>query len=242
MEMERALANLAALAANPYPGRGIVIGRDEKGDQVQVYWIMGRSENSRNRVFVEGEQGGVHTSPADPAKVKDPSLIIYDAMLEGYGWCVVSNGHQTKAVIHRAMMEAGPQVFVATMRQYMYEPDAPNFTPRISAICARGRRGGALSLIRRSLFDDTCQRQFFEYEELPMGYGYCLTTYSGDGNPLPPFQGEPYLLPLPGHITMIAGAIWEALNSENRIALAVKLIPEDGGPSQVKIINRFVAA
>lgn len=243
--LDNATRNLALLRQNPYPGRGIVIGMDSSaGHLVQVYWIMGRSENSRNRVFVfvDDVSGAVRTAPADPAKVKDPSLIIYDAMLEGYGWKVATNGHQTESVIRAAMMSADDMVFERTMNGWGYEPDAPNFTPRISAAFRSGQDGARMAIIRRVPWGDGIERCYFEYSALLAGFGYCLTTYSWDGDPLPSFRGEPYLLPLAGcEPAAVAQAVWDALNAENRIAIAVKFIPRWGGPSRVAIVNRFTA-
>ena len=231
-------ANLFKLSGNPYPGRGIVVGLDETGEYlVQVYWIMGRSPNSQNRVF--GREGDrLFTEAADPREVKDPSLIIYNAMREyrdsmGLSLAIVSNGHQTDAVAKEGMI---------ALHKYVYEPDAPNFTPRITG-CSFWRRSGGisgaeLSVLRKSPWDDYCDRCSYEYDELHLGYGYCITTYSGDGNPLPSFQGEPYLLPLVGGCNFIRETFWTTLNAQNRVAVAVKFIPKHG-ISQTFVINKY---
>jgi len=230
--------NEVRLVGNPYPGRGIVVGLDETGQfLVQVYWIMGRSENSRNRVFGKDDTGRVFTEAADPSKVKDPSLIIYNAMREAmprYCW-VVSNGHQTDPLV-----DSG-ESFALTMCRWSYEPDAPNFTPRISAASLWGPKdipNVLISILRKSLWSDACDRHFYEINDLGKGFGYCIHTYRGDGDPLPAFQGEPYLLTLVGDIEGVANDYWEMLNPENRVSLAVKFIPKSG-LSKVVIRNKY---
>ncbi len=229
-------ANLAALAKNPYPGRGIVVGLDETGENlVQVYWIMGRSENSRNRVF--GSKGGcLFTEAADPSKVKDPSLIIYNAMRETRSCAVVSNGAQTDAIAKNGML---------SLRGYTYEPDAPNFTPRITACSFRDSEVGGknvwrtvMSVLRKSPWSEACDRHQYEFNDFGRGFGHCIHTYSGDGNPLPAFQGEPYLVPLVGGAEAIAQTYLAALNEENRVSLAVKFVWRSA-PSYIGIINKY---
>jgi hypothetical protein len=231
-------ANLAALAANPYPGRGIVLGLTPDGrNLVQVYWIMGRSENSRNRVFFE-EGGAIKTRAHDPSKVKDPSLIIY-ATSRVHGGChVVTNGDQTDTV-WQALQVGG--TFEGALRTRTFEPDAPNFTPRISGLTSVGAGGAAyrLSILKPAAGGAGCVRQFFEYEQATPGLGHCLHTYQGDGNPLPAFAGEPYPVPLAGDLEGIARTFWGALNAENRISLWVKLIGVAGGAVQTKIVNKL---
>jgi hypothetical protein len=241
-QRQLAEVNFAALAANPYPGRGIVVGLDETGEQlVQVYWIMGRSENSRNRIF-RSEGGRLFTEAADPSKVKDPSLIIYNAMREtelgGITYAVVSNGKQTDAV---ADGYAEDQTMHASLRRFSYEPDEPNFTPRITASCRWEHDNPIIkiSLLRMSLFNGDCSRHLFEINGVGKGFGHCITTYSGDGKPLPAFQGEPYVLPLCGDAETMAHTFWDAaLDADNRVAIAVKLIPKNG-PSMTHIINKL---
>ncbi|MEI6480571.1 MAG: IMP cyclohydrolase [bacterium] len=230
-------ANLSVLSQNPYPGRGIVIGKDRTGKyMIQIYWIMGRSENSRNRVLSLGENGRVFTEAADPTKVKDSSLIIYNAMLENHGEYVVSNGHQTDAIARR------DKSLSDTLATFRYEPDAPNFTPRISGACFSAQYTGVnvwLSMLKKSPLDTSCIRLEYLRENLLQGVGYCLTTYSGDGNPLPSFDGEPHVLALDGGIDSVADSYWEALNSENRIGLAVKFIDLVTGISETVIRNKY---
>ena len=230
--------NLEALRKNPYPGRGLIIGLDETGRSlVQVYWIMGRSANSRNRVF-ESDGGRLWTTAADPSKVKDPSLIIYNAMRELAGLYIVTNGDQTDTIA-QACLAGGD--FRQALNTRVYEPDAPNFTPRISAICSL-REGGPfaeLSVLKKSAFGDGCDRHLFRIEAFGAGLGHCVTTYMGDGDPLPAFAGEPYLLPLRGDIESVARTIWEALNEENRVSLAVKFIDAGDGRSSIHVVNKY---
>lgn len=236
-------ANLFTLGGNSYPGRGIVVGLDETGNNlVQVYWIMGRSENSRNRIF-STEGGRLFTEAAHPSKVKDPSLIIYNAMFEvadqqGETISVVSNGHQTDDVAEGFLRG---QSFYEVMRDWSYEPDKPNFTPRITATSSWLGDNETLveiALLRKSPWSDACDRHLYEINDIDESFGYCLTTYSGDGDPLPSFHGEPYLLSLRGDADQIAGTFWEVLNAENRVSLAVKFIPKIGA-SRITIINKY---
>jgi IMP cyclohydrolase len=236
-----ALKNLEALRANPYPGRGIVIGMDEKGENlIQVYWIMGRSANSRNRVFAKNDSGRVFTEAADPTKVKDPSLIIYNAMREDRNkiYYVVSNGDQTDTVMDKYATDR--RSLGTTLLRRQYEPDAPNFTPRITALLDRGCCCIAqVSILRKSRSDDSCERITFEYESFAPGFGFCVTTYLGDGDPLPSFRGEPYPVPLAGDAEEITRTYWDALDPENRVSLAVKTIHIKTGVSSVCLQNKY---
>lgn len=232
--------NLLALATNPYPGRGIVAGIDRTGGyMVQVYWIMGRSPNSRNRVFDADDNGRLFTEAADPSKVDDPSLIIYNAMREMGLNYVVSNGDQTDTVISSLV----PSMFSLdlALRGREYEPDKPNFTPRITAISSivkKVRVALFMSVLRKSPFGKGCDRFTYELTPAP-GFGYCITTYSGDGDPLPSFSGDPVLMPLVGGIEEIANDYWRVLNEENRVSLAVKSIQISSGNSSIHIINKY---
>ncbi|MEK7509831.1 MAG: IMP cyclohydrolase [Patescibacteria group bacterium] len=232
-----AMNNAIRLAANPYPGRGFVIGRTEDGTHVvQVYWLMGRSENSRSRRLVH-DGNVVRTEAVDPSKVTDPSLVIYNAMRTGLFEHVVSNGNQTDTICDGN----DPQSFVWAMRKHTFEPDAPHYTPRISGICHTVNRpnpSAEISVISRS-HDGSCQRTLYFYEQLPVGFGYCVHTYAGDGNPLPSFLEAPYVLPLQDDIEMVSQSYWEKLNAENRVALVTKFINVTTGESKVHIINRF---
>jgi len=238
-----AQANFLALSQNPYPGRGIVAGLDETGQYlVQVYWIMGRSENSRNRVFKTDETGRLFTEAADPAKVKDPSLIIYNAMRERGDWYntfhfVVSNGDQTDTVTD----SVGPLYLSQVLAGRKYEPDEPNFTQRITAVHLlwKERPQLQMSILRRSMIGPACDRMQFTYDYVHPGFGYCITTYAGDGHPLPPFRGDPLVMPLTGDMEDIAQTYWYALNEANRVSLAVKWIEIGNGRSDIYIINKF---
>ncbi len=235
--------NLRALRTNPYPGRGLVIGMDKSGRNfIQAYWIMGRSENSRNRIFTKDKEGSLRTAPADPAKMKDPSLIIYRAMAEQNDIHVVSNGDQTETVL---TMEREGSTFYEAMLSRQYEPDNPNWTSRITAVCYSHPSAltvGEISLLRRSEFSSECDRNFYSFGRLGPGLGHCVTTYSEDGDPLPAFHGEPYLLPFNSlGIEATAEELWEALNEENRVSLAVKFIGVMGGESRIHIINKYSA-
>jgi IMP cyclohydrolase len=233
--------NFLALSLNPYPGRGIVAGLSETGEyMVQVYWIMGRSENSRNRVFkVEDETGRLYTEAADPSKVKDPSLIIYNAMREEVPFYVVSNGDQTDTVV-AGLYEGGAFYLNEVLHNRQYEPDGPNFTQRITAVSQLTRVGQrtCMSILRKSEFGGRCDHITYELHPGP-GFGYCITTYSGDGNPLPSFRGDPLLMPLMGGPENIAQAYWDALNEDNRVSLAVKWIDISNGGSDILIINKY---
>jgi hypothetical protein len=236
--LNEATHNFESLRENSYPGRGIVVGMDETGRLlVQVYWIMGRSANSRNRIL-ESEWGELRTAAADPAKIKDPSLIIYNAMRELKDLYLVSNGDQTDTIYQGLL--AGVS-FSQALNTRQYEPDAPNYTPRISAISSlrEGVPVAELSILKRSPFGESCDRQTFRYELFAPGYGRCITTYDGDGDPLPSFSGEPRLMPLAGEGEEIAQMYWDALDLENRVALAVKTIDIATGTSDILIINQY---
>ena len=230
--------NLAALRANPYPGRGICVGLDENGAHIlQVYWIMGRSVNSRNRVFV-AEGGSLRTAAADPSQLKDPTNVIYNAMRELKQVYVVTNGNHTDT-IYDAIAAGG--TFVEALNTRTYEPDAPNSTARISCVCdlRSGQAVTELSVVKKSACSDAPERQFFQYEALPRGAGYTITTYTGDGDPLPRFEGEPYLLPLVGGPQKVLETIWGALNAENRVSIALKSIEAATGKSRISVINAY---
>ena len=232
--VELARRNLFDLTSNPYRGRIIVLGMDSTGKyMIQLYAIMGRSENSRNRVLREAD-GRVFTEAADPSKMTDPSLIIYNAMGEYRSAFVVSNGQQTDEVLNAFVTDGDLR---EGLMDYKYEPDRPNFTPRITGVSYRvGRPFFELSILRKSQWDDSCERHTYSYETIGDGFGYCVSTYSGDGNPLPSFTGEPFLVPLSGDIDSVAQTYWRLLNQENRVALVVKFIPLNGAKSFTRIL------
>ena len=187
------------LENNPYPGRGIVVGRD-----CVYYWIMGRSTNSRNRVFVATEDG-IRTEAHDPALLDDPSLIIYHPVRTKGDALVVTNGDQTDTIVEEGSFRAG-------CMKREFEPDAPNFTPRISAII---NADGSFEIsILKHQPSGRCLREFFAYEGCDEGMGYFISTYQGDGNPLPTFAGEPIPVTMPE-----PDAVWAALNADNKVSL-----------------------
>jgi IMP cyclohydrolase len=245
--------NLEMLRENPYPGRGIVIGVSEDKNLIQVYWIMGRKEKSRNRVFEKDETGRLWTAPADPSKVdeadKDSSLIFYTAIDEVLRLNAVSNGAQTDSIIggYRKTLAHADEAFHRALFGYKYEPDFPNYTPRISAmffltidpevkatICH-----AEMSIIKKSPWNDDVGRSFFTLSKFTRGIGFCLTTYEGDGDPLPAFEGFPYPLPLEGGMETILKTFWEVLNEENRVSIAVKSIDIQTGAFKIEIINKY---
>ncbi len=230
------------LLRNPYPGRGLVLGRSADGAAwLQLYWIMGRSANSRNRLFL-AEGSTLRTAPADPSLVKDPSLIIYEAMLELPGLYLVSNGDQTRT-LHRALAQG--ETFEAALATREREPDAPNYTPRISAMLdlLSDEPALALNIIKANPDDPALSHHTtFRPAPPPPGFGLGLTTYEGDGDPLPSFRGEPLWLPLDGDEESLLDRYWQALDADNRVALALKRIPADGGPGRVRLRNRFKAS
>jgi IMP cyclohydrolase len=236
-----------SIASNRYPGRGLVIGRNTSGSQTSgapgqgdwtlVYWIMGRSEHSRNRQFAA--QGGVLRTQAFDAKlVVDPSLIIYEAMLELPGIQLVSNGDQTRTISDA--LSRG-ESFEAALAGRAHEPDAPHYTPRISGML--DLRGGSarlsLSILRANPYDPMLtDRTLFQLAAPPPGIARALTTYAGDGNPLPSFSGEPLVLPLEGRGSDVLEAYWRALDADNRISLAVKTLAPDGSCRELLVKNR----
>ena len=189
---------LEFLRNNPYPGRGIAVGKDRV-----YYFIMGRSENSRNRIFVETADG-IRTQAHDPAKMKDPSLIIYHPVRTMGTDLVVTNGDQTDTIVEKGD-------FRAALMTREYEPDGPNFTPRISAVC---HADGSFELSILKHRDGRCLREFFCYEGCGEGKGYFLSTYEGPGDPLPSFSGEPMEIDMPA-----PEAVWDALNADNKVSL-----------------------
>ena len=222
------------ISENAYPGRGIVLGRNHENSWILVYWIMGRSSNSRNRIFTH-ENGILRTEAADLSIVEDPSLIIYNAMRDLGDCVVVSNGKHTDTICKG--LENGKS-FYTSLQNEKHEPDAPNYTPRISGIIQRKEGSMALSIISKSDFsDEQSVHRFYRYTDIAPGYGYCLTTYMGDGNPLPSFKGDPLMLPLQGNAEKIANFYWQELNQDNRISLAVRELTHTG-EDRLKIINR----
>ena len=204
----------ALLRGNPYPGRGIVLGMTPDGkSSVAVYFIMGRSANSRNRVFAE-EPDGIRTQAADPARMEDPSLIIYHPVRQMGRGLIVTNGDQTDTILE--FLKQGLPMEQA-LRTREFEPDGPNWTPRISGLLGR---------------------QTFEYPGQP-GTGHFLHTYAGDGDPLPSFAGEPEQVAVEGDIDSLASAVWDALDEANRISLFVRFTDLETRDFQQRIVNKY---
>ena len=225
------------LRQNAYPGRGLVIGRSSV-DQgwVMLYWLMGRSAQSRNRRFV-AEGGTLWTAPVDPQLVTDPSLIIYEAMLELPGIYLVSNGAQTRTM-YETLSTHG--TFESAMAPWEREPDAPHYTPRISAMLMPAQPQVTLSILKANPVDPAFTDRYIYRPAMPAaGLGVGLTTYSGDGNPLPSFTGDPLLLPCAGSPEELLNMYWEALDATNRVALALKYIPVQGGVGTILVRNRY---
>jgi len=226
------------LVENPYPGRGLVIGRSEDDTWVIVYWIMGRSANSRNRRFV-AEGGSLKTEPVDPKLVKDPSLIIYEAMLDLKSVYLVSNGDQTRTM-YETLRKGGTIEEALTTRER--EPDSPNFTPRINGVLTFDGSPARvmLAILKANPVDPAFTDRYYYYPSMPqVGLSVGLTTYSADGDPLPAFSGDPLLLPCRGNGEGVLESYWNALNAENRVSMAVKEITKQGTQSRILIKNRF---
>ena len=227
------------LAANSYPGRGIVVGKSEDGkNAVIAYFIMGRSENSRNRVFTE-KDGNVFTEPHDYSKVQDPSLIIYSAIKAIENKLIVTNGDQTDTIYD---FIAKGEDMRAALRTREFEPDAPNLTPRISAVLNFANKDFTydMSILKSADPEGTaCNRYFYEYSSIA-GLGHFIHTYVTDGNPIPTFQGEPERVKIPNCIDCSAEKIWESLNENNKISLYVRYIDLETGKAVSKMINKNV--
>ena len=208
---------------NSYPGRGLVMGRTDEGDWVTIYWIMGRSPNSRNRRFV-ADGSSLRTEPIDTSQIENPELIIYEAMLELPGIYLASNGNQTRT-LYDALQAS--DTFDDALLTREREPDAPNYTPRISGMIRPGHATNPLtmSILKANMADPALTDRFtFRPAPPPAGYGYCLTTYMGDGSPLPSFAGDPLLLPCAGSAEAILQTYADGLDADNLVALAVKVI------------------
>ena len=222
------------LASNTYPGRGIVLGMTADGKQsVAAYFIMGRSVNSRNRVFVE-EPDGIRTEAYDPSKLEDPSLIIYHPVREVGRGLIVTNGDQTDTILE--FLERGLPMEQA-LRTREFEPDGPNWTPRISGLLSPDGSYKLSILKSADAEGSACARQTFEYPALP-GLGHFLHTYVCDGNPIPTFQGEPERVAITGTLDAFAEMIWNNLNEANKISLYVRFTDLATGAYQEKLYNK----
>ena len=225
------------LADNTYPGRGIVIGRTPDGTKAMTaYFIMGRSENSRNRIFTE-KNGEVFTEPFDAAKVQDPSLIIYAAIRSLDNQLIVTNGDQTDTVYDG--LKAG-KTFSEALESRCFEPDAPNFTPRISGMLtfADGGFTYQMSILKSADAEGSdCNRYTFSYAP-KNGLGHFLHTYVCDGNPIPTFQGEPERIAVCNDIDEETNRLWNALNKDNKISLYVRYVDLKSGKAENRLINK----
>ena len=226
------------LKSNSYPGRGIILGKSEDGTKaVAAYSIMGRSENSRNRVFVEEGQG-IRTQAFDPSKLTDPSLIIYAPVRVLGNKTIVTNGDQTDT-IYEGMDKQ--MTFEQSLRSREFEPDGPNYTPRISGIMhlENGTYNYAMSILKSNNGNpDACNRYTFAYENPVAGEGHFIHTYMHDGNPLPSFEGEPKLISVPNRIEEFTDLLWNSLNEENKVSLFVRYIDIATGDIETKIVNK----
>ena len=226
------------LRKNPYPGRGIVIGRSEDGKYaVTAYFIMGRSENSRNRIFAE-EGDGLRTQAFDETKVVDPSLIIYAPVRVIGDTTIVTNGDQTDTIYEG--LENG-MTFEQSLRSRTFEPDGPNFTPRISGAMkiSDGEFSYEMSILKSdSGREESCVRSSFYYQQPIAGEGRFIHTYMGDGNPLPSFEGEPERVGIEGDIDTFTRTIWDSLNEDNKVSLFVRFISIEDGSFSTRIMNK----
>jgi len=225
------------LGSSRYPGRGIILGRSPDGRHAVIaYFIMGRSENSRNRIFVPTPDG-IRTQAYDPSKMQDPSLIIYAPVRRFGSSTIVTNGDQTDTI--REGLAAGKS-FADALRTRKFEPDEPNYTPRISGIVT-DYGGYTLSILKSADGDPACcRRYFYEYGTPIAGQGHFIHTYMGDGNPLPSFEGEPEQVALPdADAKALADLIWNSLDEENKISLFVRYIDLSDGTDVTHIINKY---
>ena len=243
------------IASTSYPGRGIVIGKSADGSKAVIaYFIMGRSENSRNRVFAETEDG-IKTQAFDPSKLVDPSLIIYSPVRVLGNKTIVTNGDQTDTVYD--LMNEG-QTFEQSLTTREFEPDGPNYTPRISGIveCENGKMNYAMSILKSNNGNpdacnrytilksadgnpDCCERYTFTYDKPINGLGRFIHTYMSDGNPLPSFEGEPTLVEIGNDdIDTFAEKIWNSLNEDNKVSLFVRYIDIASNKAESRIINK----
>ena len=226
------------LANNTYPGRGIVIGKSADGKNAMIaYFIMGRSENSRNRIF-EKQPGGIIIYPFDESKVADPSLIIYSPVRTIGNNLIVTNGDQTDTVYD--FVKDG-KTFEQALRTRCFEPDAPNFTPRISAMLtfADGDFTYKMSILKKNVGNQECDRFTFDFAAAP-GRARFIHTYMGDGNPIPSFYGEPKEVEIPDDMDAFTDMLWNSLNEDNKVSLFVRYIDIATGEYRTKIVNKNI--
>lgn len=223
------------LNTNTYPGRGIVLGKSKDGKKAVIaYFIMGRSANSRNRIFEENDRGGIRTKAFDESKMEDPSLIIYNPVLKIDGKTIVTNGDQTDT-IYDHMKEGFCYHHALVTREF--EPDAPNYTPRISGV-VKPNGDYNLSILKSNLDMPECVRYFFEYPAHP-GMGHFIHTYEHDGDPIPSFEGEPTPVEIDGSdIDAFTSTVWDNLNEENKVSLFTRFINLENGEEETRIVNK----
>ena len=228
------------LSQNAYPGRGIVIGKTPDGKSaVTAYFIMGRSSNSRNRVFVEDGEG-IRTQAFDPSKLEDPSLIIYAPVRVLGNKTIVTNGDQTDTIYDGMDKQL---TFEQSLRSREFEPDGPNYTPRISGIMhiEGGRYNYAMSILKSNNGNpEACNRYTFAYSNPVAGEGHFIHTYMHDGNPLPSFEGEPKWVKIEGDIDTFGDMVWNSLNADNKVSLFVRYIDIETGKYESRIYNKNV--
>lgn len=226
------------LRENAYPGRGIILGKSPDGKKaVAAYFIMGRSENSRNRIFVEDGEG-IRTQAFDPAKLTDPSLIIYAPVRVLGNKTIVTNGDQTDTIYEGMDRQ---MTFEQSLRSREFEPDAPNYTPRISGIMhiENGSYNYAMSILKSNDGrPEGCCRYTFAYEKPAAGEGHFIHTYQCDGDPLPSFEGEPKRIAVENEIDAFADLLWNSLNEENKVSLFVRYIDIASGNYETRIVNK----
>lgn len=226
------------VSENAYPGRGIVIGKSKDGKTaVTAYFIMGRSSNSRNRVFVEDGEG-IRTQAFDPSKLEDPSLIIYAPVRVLGNRTIVTNGDQTDTIYDGMDCEL---TFEQSLRSREFEPDGPNYTPRISGVLhiENGNYDYSMSILKSNNGNpDSCNRYTFAYQNCVAGEGHFIHTYKCDGNPLPSFEGEPKLIAIPDDMEAFTETLWNSLNEDNKVSLFVRYIDIATGKYETKIVNK----
>ena len=223
------------LNTNTYPGRGIVLGKSKDGKKAVIaYFIMGRSANSRNRIFEENDRGGIRTKAFDESKMEDPSLIIYNPVLKIDGKTIVTNGDQTDT-IYDHMKEGFCYHHALVTREF--EPDAPNYTPRISGV-VKPNGDYNLSILKSNLGMPECVRYFFEYPAHP-GMGHFIHTYEHDGDPIPSFEGGPTPVEIDGSdIDAFTSTVWDNLNGDNKVSLFTRFINLENGEEETRIVNK----
>ncbi len=226
------------ISSTTYPGRGIVIGKSADGKYaVTAYFIMGRSSNSRNRVFVEDGEG-IRTEAFDPSKLEDPSLIIYAPVRVLGNKTIVTNGDQTDTIYDNMDKQL---TFEQSLRGREFEPDGPNYTPRISGIMhvENNTFNYAMSILKSNNGDpSSCNRYTFAYSNPKAGEGRFIHTYMGEGNPLPSFEGEPKQVIIDGDVDVFADKVWASLNTDNKVSLFVRFINLETGDVDTRIYNK----